>query len=118
MNHLAHVGDGAEIDRLKAEVERLSELLWGSRCVYCGEIVGKDRKNQDVADDVLRKHVDVCPKHPLAQTKAELKAERERVAAKHGTICPFCLEGDFDREGLKHHYVSGHCKEYISTKLV
>ena len=63
-----------DIPNLIDELKAARELLWGSRCVYCGEIVGKDRQNQDIADDVLRKHVDACPKHPLAQAKADLKA--------------------------------------------
>ncbi len=50
------------------EIERLSGLLWGGRCVYCGEVVGKDRQNQDLSDDVLREHVRACPKHPFRPT--------------------------------------------------
>src|SRR6185295_17572051 len=53
--------EGQYLD-LRAEITRLSELLWGSRCVYCGEIVGKDKQNQDQADEVLRKHVWNCQK--------------------------------------------------------
>lgn len=53
-----------KLEQSEAEVKRLSELLWGSRCVYCGEVVGKDKQNQEIADDFLRKHIEVCPKHP------------------------------------------------------
>lgn len=74
-----------ENSRLRAENERLSELLWGSRCVYCGEVVGKDKKNQETADNVLRAHVETCPKHPVSklrkeneQLKADLAADQER----------------------------------------
>jgi len=70
----------AEIDRLRArvgeqqtEIERLCELLWGSRCVFCGEVVGKEKKNQDIADEVLRNHVEAHPKHPLSVARARIK---------------------------------------------
>lgn len=61
------------------EILRLSELLWGSRCVYCGEVVGKDRQNQDVADEVLRAHVLSCPKHPIASKDQEIERLKEEV---------------------------------------
>lgn len=68
---------------LRAENARLSELLWGSRCVYCGEVVGKDQQNQDVADEVLRKHVLACPQHPAAELKAQLQQAVEALRALH-----------------------------------
>ncbi len=68
---------------LRAEVGRLSELLWGSRCVYCGEVFGKDRKSQDIADEVLREHVLVCKKHPAFKLKADLAAAVEVLRELH-----------------------------------
>jgi len=87
------INDGSEAQRLtqekldlylkckelEAEVERLSELLWGSRCIYCGEVVGRDRKNQDIADDVLREHTKVCKKHPVADLQSKLKLAVEAL---------------------------------------
>jgi len=29
--------------------------------------------------------------------------------------CPFCGEHDFDREGLKNHFLAGHCDEFNET---
>ena len=49
--------DRARIKELEAENERLSDLLWGARCVFCGEVIGKEKKNQDIADEVLRQHI-------------------------------------------------------------
>lgn len=70
-----------QMQKLRSEVERLCGLLYGARCVYCGEVVGKETLNQDLADDVLRKHVEVCPKHPASQLRAELtKVKRESVS--------------------------------------
>jgi len=61
------------------EIERLSNLLWGSRCIYCGEVVGKDMKSQDIADDILRKHIEDCPKHPVSVLKKELQAKDKEI---------------------------------------
>ena len=47
------------------EIQRLSELLWGCRCIFCGEVVGKEAKAHDVADEVLKAHIKVCPDHPV-----------------------------------------------------
>jgi len=60
------------IASLEQELAEARELLWGSRCVYCGETVGPDKKNQDIADEVLRKHVETCEKHPVAALRARL----------------------------------------------
>jgi len=69
----------ATIATLKAENQRLSELLWGSRCIYCGEIVGKDRQNQDQADEILKAHILACEKHPVSVLKAQNEAlQKER----------------------------------------
>ena len=46
-----------KIAELEAENKRLSDLLWGARCVFCGEVIGKEKKNQDIADEVLRQHI-------------------------------------------------------------
>lgn len=69
-----------EVDELKTENYRLSELLWGSRCVFCGEVLGKDRKNQDIADEVLREHVMSCLKHPLWQARARIMELEHNLA--------------------------------------
>ncbi len=32
--------------------------------------------------------------------------------------CPFCKEGDFDKIGLKHHFLMGHCDVFENTERV
>ena len=60
------------IEEKDAEIERLSDLLciapayWGARCVFCGEVIGKEKKNQDIADEKS------CPKHPLTIARARI----------------------------------------------
>jgi len=65
--------DRVRIRELEAENKRLSDLLWGARCVFCGEVIGKEKKNQDIADEVLRQHIKSCPKHPLTIARARIK---------------------------------------------
>jgi regulator of replication initiation timing len=72
---------------LKAEVERLSELLWGARCVYCGEVVGKERKNQDLGDADLRAHIEACPNHPVAALKAEVERLKAALDDIRNHVC-------------------------------
>lgn len=71
----------AEITRLQSEQTRLNQLLYGGRCVYCGEVVGQDKQNQDLGDEVLRQHVAVCKKHPLNQVKKDNKLLHDKVTA-------------------------------------
>ncbi|NTU49492.1 MAG: hypothetical protein HGA87_01110 [Desulfobulbaceae bacterium] len=67
--------EGLEIisDLLK-ENERLSSLLYGGRCVWCGTVIGADKQNQDISDEELRQHVLNCEKHPKAVRIAELES--------------------------------------------
>jgi hypothetical protein len=93
---------GSKTEELQAEVARLSELLWGCRCVYCGEVVGKDKKNQDLADDVLRQHVEVCPKHPVATLKTEKARLQEALHLAWGIIEWMSGSPDFGPGGTAH----------------
>jgi hypothetical protein len=63
------------------ENERLRDLLYGAKCVYCGEVVGKETKNQDLADDVLKAHIANCPKHPLTTALRERDEARKEIVS-------------------------------------
>ena len=75
---------------LEAENERLSQLLWGARCVYCGEVVGKERKNQEIGDADLRAHVEVCPNHPATKLKARIEAALALHTEGDNELCREC----------------------------
>lgn len=61
------------------ENTRLGSLLYGGRCVYCGEVVGVDTLNQDLSDEVLKEHIKTCAAHPYVQMKDRAEAaEKER----------------------------------------
>ena len=78
-----------QVEQLQAEVLRLSELLWGMRCIYCGEVVGKDKQNQDVAEEVLKAHIQQCDKHPVQALRTENQRLRVLIQEVVNAGCAF-----------------------------
>lgn len=73
----------ARLAAAEQENTRLSSLLYGGRCVYCGEVVGVDTLNQDLSDEVLKEHIKTCAAHPYVQMKERAeKAESALTAAQ------------------------------------
>ena len=70
----------SELDNLRAENARLqqwvNDLQSGMyvNCVYCGHQYGPRQRTPISMADVLKKHVESCPKHPMSALKAELTA--------------------------------------------
>jgi hypothetical protein len=66
----------------EAEIERLTGLLMGACCVYCGFISAPDVPNQEIGYEILKAHIATCEKHPLTQMRRERDvtlAEVERL---------------------------------------
>lgn len=68
------------LDEALDEVERVYQLLWGSRCVYCGVIAGADKQNQDIADAALKNHIESCTEHPMFKLRAQLAEAQQDTA--------------------------------------
>jgi len=76
----------AEFEKMLDEVKRLQE--WVSdlqsgvyiNCVYCGHRYGPDDEVLASMADVLKEHIEQCPKHPMSQLKTENIKLRNRVA--------------------------------------
>lgn len=49
-------------------------------CVYCGHRYGPSETTAASMADVLKKHVEQCPKHPMSALKKRVAALRRRVA--------------------------------------
>ncbi len=49
-------------------------------CVYCGHRYGPDTEVPAAMADVLKEHIESCPKHPMSALKAERTALRALVA--------------------------------------
>ena len=77
-----------EVSGLREEIKRLqqwvSDLQSGMyvNCVYCGHRYGPADEAPVCMADVLKEHIEHCPKHPMSMLKAELEGYRERE--KHG----------------------------------
>jgi len=61
-----------EIDRLQ---QWLSDLQSGMyiNCVYCGHRYGPRVGTPVAMADILKEHIEQCPKHPLSEAKAEIE---------------------------------------------
>ena len=49
-------------------------------CVYCGHQYGPREDVPVAMADVLKEHIEKCPKHPLSKAKAEIERLRALVA--------------------------------------
>jgi hypothetical protein len=58
-----------------AEITRLRDTMNFTYCAYCGQRYPLDTDGADVA-----KHIDTCPKHPIADYKAEITRLRAALA--------------------------------------
>ena len=91
--------DADEIATLRAENERLEQWVSDCQagmyinCVYCGHRYGPDSEVPAAMADVLKEHIEQCPKHPMSK----LKAENERL-----------------REAL-HDIAGGHTSQYVDA---
>jgi hypothetical protein len=75
-----------EIDRLEEDNDRLnrwvSDLQSGMyvNCVYCGHRYGPEANTPTSMADVLKEHIEHCPKHPMSLLKKENNELKQRLA--------------------------------------
>ena len=66
-----------ELDDLRAENERLQQWVHDCQagmyinCVYCGHRYGPDDEVPATMADVLKEHIERCPKHPMSMLRLE-----------------------------------------------
>jgi len=74
------------IEELKKENERLqqwvNDLHSGMyiNCVYCGHRYGPKKNTPVAMADVLKSHIEQCPKHPLSQMKSRAEAAERKLS--------------------------------------
>ena len=84
--------DADEIATLRAENERLEQWVSDCQagmyinCVYCGHRYGPDSEVPAAMADVLKEHIEQCPKHPMSA----LRADYERLREAHEYIIDWC----------------------------
>jgi len=84
-----------EVEWLIAEVERLQQWVndLQSRmfinCVYCGHRYGPDPGTPVAMADILRQHIEICPKHPLSRMKSRAEKAEGRIRELEEGLKPF-----------------------------
>jgi len=78
----------AEIQRLEAWVDDCQSGMY-INCVYCGHRYGPKESTPVSMREVLKQHVEKCPKHPLAEARAEVERlqrilDDQRTSKKEG----------------------------------
>jgi DNA-directed RNA polymerase subunit RPC12/RpoP len=63
--------------RLRQWVDDLQSGMYVN-CVYCGHRYGPKDKTPTSMAEVLKKHIEACPKHPMAALKRELEELRRK----------------------------------------
>lgn len=69
-----------EAERLQQWVHDLQSGMY-INCVYCGHRYGPRESTPETMADVLKAHVEQCPKHPMSALKCEAERMRAVVAA-------------------------------------
>lgn len=72
----------AAFRKLRQWVDDLQSGMY-INCVYCGHRYGPQDEVPASMADVLKEHIEVCPKHPMSKLKKELEQLRLRIQ-KHG----------------------------------
>ena len=67
-----------EIGELKGWVDDLQSGMY-INCVYCGHRYGPKSDTPTSMADVLKEHVENCPKHPMSALKAELLRTQQEL---------------------------------------
>ena len=68
-----------ENERLHQWVDDLQSGMFVN-CVYCGYRYGPRDSTPDSMADILRKHIEHCPKHPMSALKKENEALKRKLA--------------------------------------
>lgn len=90
------------------EIARITKLLCGATCVYCGYIAEPEVLTQDIGNDILKAHIAGCEKHPLTQA-------RKQIATLQATLEATERERDsFQRIGKHYESVLSKAAELIA----
>ena len=90
-----------ENERLTNWVNDLQSGMY-INCVYCGHRYGPSKDTPVAMADVLKAHIEKCPKHPMSALRSQLsdayKAIRKRHVDEENARCRFCHAPiDFDK---------------------
>ena len=77
-----------EIARLEKWISELQSGMY-INCVYCGHRYGPDPGTPVVMADVLKEHIEKCPKHPLSEARREIAALEKTATEQDNCILHF-----------------------------
>lgn len=87
----------AENGKLRAWIHDLQSGMYVN-CVYCGHRYGPKENTPETQADILKAHIEVCPKHPLSEARCETKAWKETAAQQARDVTYY--QGLLDKIGL------------------
>jgi len=67
-----------ENQRLRAWIDDLQSGMY-INCVYCGHRYGPKDEVPETKAQVLKDHIEICPKHPMSRLKKELASVNEKL---------------------------------------
>ena len=68
---------------LEEEIKQWVAFASSSRCIYCEQEFKHDPFNQDAADEIKKKHIVECKKHPLSLALQLLKDMADGFEPRH-----------------------------------
>ena len=74
-----------EIEQLNQWINDLQAGMYVN-CVYCGHRYGPGEETPASMADILKKHIEKCPKHPMSKLKAENEQLRAMARGMHEAI--------------------------------
>ena len=74
-----------EVLRLQHWVQDLQRGMY-INCVYCGHRYGPNSEVPASMADVLKEHIEQCPKHPMSKLKQEIADLKEQIRLLNVTI--------------------------------
>ena len=74
-----------QIAALKKWVNDLQSGMY-INCVYCGHRYGPNVSTPVAMADVLKEHIEKCPKHPLSEARREIAGLKARVSELDGAL--------------------------------
>jgi|GEM_PF-4991588 len=106
-----------EIERLNTWVNDLQSGMYVN-CVYCGHRYGPENNTPASMADILKAHVEQCPKHPMSALRVELAAKDAEITKstaymdtlehviKNNCACSYCANLKTGRQYLHEPCVS------------
>ncbi len=91
-------------DRIEELTQWVNDLQKGMyiNCVYCGHRYGPDDEIPATMADILKRHIEKCPIHPLSHVRAHLKLAENAMRNALNFIGPLNAGRGYLEAAFKH----------------